>query len=219
MVGRKRTERIKNGVNQACLVAIAGASGAGKTWLAKRLEQALFPNAGRLSLDDFYKDRSHLSAPRRARINFDHPRAIDWPVVEEVLKCSLNGNPARVPEYDFARHARNETKSWAPKSVVLMDGLWLFRRPSIRKLFNLRIFIKCPVHLCQKRRVERDVRERGRTPQSVRRQFREAVLPMQKRYVAPQIKWADLVLQSPLSSGDLDTVTQRVKELLKRRVL
>src|SRR5438067_11198319 len=88
------------------IVGIVGGSCAGKSWLAERLQQALRLNATRLSQDDFYLDRSHLSSARRARLNFDHPRAIDWERLEKVLSKWAHGETASVPRYDFVTHGR-----------------------------------------------------------------------------------------------------------------
>jgi uridine kinase len=195
-------------------VAIVGGSGAGKTWLAERLLAAFGRKALRLSLDDFYRDRSHVPPARRARVNFDDPRAIDWPTVERVLRDLRGGRPARVPVYDFATHCRlPQTKALLPKPVVLVDGLWLLRRRTVRRLFALTVFIQCPACLRLSRRLARDVRERGRTPISVRRQFRETVEPMHRRHVTPQARWADVVLDERSGPGAVRRLTARLREL------
>src|SRR5262245_32229390 len=126
---------------ETCLVAIVGGSGAGKSWLARKLQTALGSRAVRISLDDFYRDRSHTSPARRANINFDHPRAIDWPAVERAVRDLRSGRTARLPRYDFKTHCRlREENILTPKPVVLIEGLWLLRRPSLRRLFDWRIF-------------------------------------------------------------------------------
>jgi uridine kinase len=178
------------------LVAIVGGSGAGKSWLANTLAAELGAQAARLSLDDFYRDRSHLPPGRRARINFDDPRAIDWPGVERVLKKLSAGRTADVPCYNFSTHCRvRGRKVLEPTPVVLMDGLWLLRRPSVRKWFALRIFVECPMQTRLQRRLDRDMRERGRTRASVVAQFREWVQPMHARYIEPQVRHADVVFR------------------------
>jgi len=186
------------------LIAIVGGSGAGKTWLADRLQQALGPEACRLSLDNFYRDRSHLPLARREQINFDHPRAIDWPCLERVLKDCRVGRATHLPHYDFTSHTRLRTDpSWRPKPLIIADGLWLLRRPAVRRLFDLRIFLDCPAELRLRRRLTRDARERGRSRASVRRQFQATVTPMHERYVAPQAGRADLVLKQPLQEAEV----------------
>ncbi|MHC1764276.1 MAG: uridine kinase [Verrucomicrobiia bacterium] len=196
------------------LVAITGWSGAGKSWLAGQLQERLGKEAGLLRLDDFYRDRSHLSAGRRNQVNFDHPRSIDWPLFERVLRRCRRGLPMQVPRYDFARHARSGFVWWRPCAVVLVEGLWLLQRASIRRLFAWSVFIECDRELCLKRRLMRDVSERGRSDLSVRSQFREHVAPMAERFVQPQAARADWVVQSPLSTAAVDEIEARIRQRL-----
>lgn len=197
------------------LVAIVGGSAAGKTWLADQLQSLLGDKAARLSLDDFYRDRSHLSPARRAKINFDHPRAIDWPRVEQTLKAFLAGQPAFVPAYDFASHSRKtDPQILSPKPVLLVDGLWLLHRPALRKLFALSIFIDCSANARLSRRLTRDMRSRGRSSESVRQQFLETVEPMHQLHVAPQLRWADICLSTPVKKADLHRIAEELTQNL-----
>ena len=197
------------------LVAIVGGSGAGKSWLAEKLLAALQPDAARLSLDDFYRDRSRLSPARRARLNFDHPRAIDWKAFEKCLRACAAGKSCRLPRYDFATHTRRVGQTvLRPKPVMVVDGLWLWHRPGLRSLFALRIYIECSQPTRLSRRLGRDQRARGRDRQSVLRQFRETVEPMHARYVAPQKKWATLRLRGKWGGKEVREVVAVVRGLL-----
>ena len=198
---------------QPLLVAIVGGSGSGKTWLAQALRAALGDEAACLSLDDFYRDRSHLSPARRARLNFDHPRAIDWDGVKAVLEGCRRGGAVQIPEYCFTTHSRAGWKEWKPRRIVLMEGLWLLRGPAIRALFDWSLFIECPSAVCLERRLARDCAERGRTPESVKVQFRDLVLPMFKRYVAPQARWATRVLSEPPGRAEVTEIAETLREL------
>jgi len=181
------------------LVALIGGSGAGKTWLAGKLQDVLGESLARLSLDDFYLDRSDLPPAERERINFDDPCAIDWPCVERVLRSCRAGSPVLAPRYDFTTHTRLPAPQlWQPAPLVLMDGLWLLLLPAIRSLFDLRIFLDCPEELRLQRRLARDVRERGRSEASLHRQFCLTVAPMHERYVVPQLAWADIIVGQPV---------------------
>lgn len=197
------------------LVALVGGSGAGKSWLADRLQRALGTDVGRLSLDDFYYDRSHLPPKRRAHVNFDHPRAIDWRSVERALKGCRNGRTIRLPRYEFASHTRRPNPElWRPKPLILMEGLWLLRRPAVRRMFDLRIFVESPARLRFRRRLARDVAERGRSPAAVRRQFFQAVAPMHDRFVAPQARWADIRLRRPPNENEVRQLAAQLRALL-----
>jgi uridine kinase len=202
------------------LVAIVGGSGSGKSWLADRLQMLLPEKAGRLSLDDFYRDQSHLPPGRREKVNFDHPSAIDWPCVEEVLQSCRRGVAVNRPRYDFTTHTRfPESSVRQPLPLILMDGLWLLHRPAVRQLFDLSIYIDCPDGIRARRRLSRDVAERGRTHAAVRRQLKTTVLPMHRRYVQPQIRWAKLVLNQPYREADLEQLADLFLALLNARSL
>jgi uridine kinase len=200
------------------LVAIVGGSGAGKSWLARRLQSILGPKAARISLDDFYRDRPELTLARRALINFDHPRAIDWPLVERVLRDCLAWRRARVPQYDFKTHARlPQSRILRPKPVILVEGLWLLRNPKLRRLFNASIYIDCPAKVRLSRRLGRDSLSRGRTEESVRRCFGKVVEPMNARFVTPQSRRAGILLKSPITSADVRRVAAQLLEQLKQK--
>jgi uridine kinase len=196
------------------LVAIVGGSSSGKTWLADQLQAALGPKAGRLSQDDFYRDRSHLSVERRSKLNFDHPRAIDWLWLESALRDLLAGRETHVPAYDFATHCRRKRlKTVRPRPILLIEGLWLLRRPSLRQLFRFSVFLQCPTRVRLSRRLGRDLISRGRTRASVREQFWQSVEPMHERYVAPQSKWAEVVFTKPCAPRDVLELAQRICQI------
>jgi uridine kinase len=197
------------------LVAIVGGSGAGKSWFVERLCALLGEAACRLALDDFYRDRSHLPEARRARINFDAPRAIDWPDAERVLRACRNGESTSVPRYDFSTYCRRSAnEAWQPRPVVFIEGLWLLRRPELRALFDLKVFLDTPASLRETRRLTRDVAERGYTADAVRQRLQTCVVPMHDRYVEPQKRWADLILIQPFDSAELRVLAGRLWSLL-----
>lgn len=185
------------------LVGIAGGSGAGKSRLARQFEDALDPETTILALDDFYRDLSKLPLSVREQVNFDDPEALDWNLLLKALKRCRAGLGFRAPRYDFATHTRREHGlRVVPRGVIIVEGLWALLKPEVRALFDFRIFLECPARVRLERRLVRDASERGRDPESIRRQFRESVLPMHNRFVAPQADWADLVLnQAPTSHG------------------
>ena len=198
------------------LVAIVGGSGSGKSWLADKLAARLGQDTVRLSLDDFYRDQSHLPAARRSRINFDHPRAIDWDSFERALRRLESGRPARIPGYDFTTHTRlDRFRLLRPRLVVIVDGLWLLRRRSIRGRFGFSIFLDCHAQLRFRRRLKRDLRARGRTQASIRHQFLTTVEPMHHRYVTPQVRHADIVLRKSPGTRELARLSDAILHAAK----
>jgi uridine kinase len=194
------------------IVGISGGSCAGKTWLADRLLSHFGESAVCLSQDDFYFDRSHLSAARRAQLNFDHPRAIDWKRLEKTLRQFARGRRASVPRYDFVTHGRVPGDlTLNPAPILIVEGLWLFRRPTLRQVFDLKIFIHSTPALCKKRRLQRDTTERGRTRQQVLQQLARYTLPMSERFIAPQEKWADLTLNAPISEKQVFEIVNNIQ--------
>lgn len=207
-------------MSRPVLIAIAGGSGSGKTWLADWLRRLIGPRAAlRLAQDDFYRDRSHLPPERRAAINFDHPAALDWEAFEAALTALRAGRPGWLPEYDFATHTRVGTVQLEPRPLVLVDGLWLLRRPAIRRLFDLSVFLRCPEPERLRRRLARDIVERARRAEDVRAQFRRTVAPMHRRHVEPQARHADLVIEYPLRTADLFRLGEAVWRVLRPRAL
>lgn len=203
--------------NKTKLIAITGGSGAGKTWLAGYLQNALgAKNVSRLALDDFYRDISQHAPSLREQSNFDHPNAIDWPVFNRVLDDCRRGRPTRTPHYNFIMHTRAPVwNNFFPAPLVVVEGLWLLWQPRIRERFDLKIFVDCAAHLRLDRRLMRDVAERGRSADSVGTQFWKTVAPMHDQFVAPQAKWADLILRAPTDNRELQGLVETIEmELL-----
>lgn len=197
------------------LVAIVGGSGAGKGWLVRKLCELLGDRVCHLQLDDFYRDRSHLSPGRRARVNFDVPRAVDWGQAAAVLRDCRAGRATYIPHYDFATYCRlADREAWTPRPLVLVDGLWLLRPPEIRRLFDLKIYLDSPLELRRSRRFTRDTTERGYALEAVAHRFQTEVAPMHDRYVEPQRKWADLVLTQPFTAEAIAMFADRLWPLL-----
>lgn len=198
------------------VVGIAGASGAGKSWLARDLQRRLRPHAARLSLDDFYRDLSPLALADRALTNFDHPSAIDWPLFETRLQEILGGGTPLLPRYDFGTHTRRTTpRRWRPRPVVLVEGLWPWWPPALRPLYRLRVFLSAEEALLFERRLQRDVQERQRTAESVHRQWHEHVWPMSRRHVLPQARHAHLRFTGQPTESQLIRLTARIRRLAR----
>lgn len=198
------------------VIGIAGGSGAGKTWLSQRLAAAFSGQVTYISLDDFYRDRSHVAPGLRRRINYDHPRAIDWPLLLKFLHEYRRGELRRaLPRYNFTTHCRQDhgvpqgRDEWRP--ILLVEGLWTLARHDMRQMFDLSIYIECPPRLRLERRIARDTLERGRSADEVRMQFHRSVAPMHNLHVAPQKRWATAVLAHPISEAQVQELIARLE--------
>ncbi len=175
-------------------IGIAGRSGSGKTRVATELAH-LWPQAGVLATDAYYRDLSHLSAAERGAVNFDAPAALDWELLVADLARLRSGAPARVPRYDFATHTRMpEPAPLAPCEVLIVEGLFALFDRRVRKMLDLAVFIDACEQECLRRRIERDVASRGRTEAFARAQWERHSAPMYERHVFPTKAYADLLL-------------------------
>jgi uridine kinase len=180
---------------RACIIAIAGPSCSGKTSIARALRGVLGEErCVLLSLDAYYHDLTSLSLEHRARQNFDAPEAIDFALAVRHLARLREGRPVFRPAYDFSTHSRAGGLRVSPAPIVVVEGLLALSSPELAPLYTLRVYVDAPPDVCLKRRLGRDVAERGRTPDSVRRQFDEHVQPMAERWVLPARYSADVLL-------------------------
>ncbi len=182
------------------ILGVAGGSCSGKTTLVEHLAQRLGPaRCAVLRQDDYYRSQPGADP---TKVNFDHPDAIDFELLAEHLDALRDGRPVPVPIYDFTTHARlDETQILQPKPLLMVEGTLLLAIPALLPRFDHRVFVECPADVRLARRLERDVRERGRSTASVHAQFANHVEPMQRAFVDPSRAAADLVLdQSALGA-------------------
>lgn len=193
----------------ATLYGICGGSGAGKTTLAVELIRRLGPDrVSALAFDAYYRDLSHITMAERTRVNYDHPDSLDNELFAQHLAELRAGQAIDVPEYDFATHTRTgATIRVEARDVVIVEGILLFSFPGIHDLLDHAIFIDVPESIRLERRVRRDVAERGRDADDVRRQFAEYVAPMHDEHVQPFRDRAHRVVRV---DEDLATVADEV---------
>jgi uridine kinase len=184
------------------LIGIAGPSGAGKSFLARHLAARL--HSPILSLDHYYRDLSHLSLDERAGSNFDEPAALEHELLIAEVADLHEGRPIAVPTYNFSVHTRTrESQVFQPAPFVIIEGLFTLHWEELRRLLGTSVYVDMTDDVCLQRRTERDVRERGRTPESVFAQFQATVAPMAERYVRPTLQYADIVVPGviPIDEG------------------
>lgn len=181
------------------IVGICGGSGSGKSTLAatlvERWQRMRGPQtAAILSFDLYYRDQSHLPLAERSQVNYDHPTSLDGELLAEHLMHLRAGREVAVPGYDFASYARTgDVHLMPPAELVVVEGILLFAFEALWELLDYRVFRDCPEDVRFQRRLERDVVERGRTPDGVRAQLEATVKPMHDRYVQPHAARADFV--------------------------
>ncbi len=195
----------------ATLIGICGGSGSGKTRLANDLaEQLGSDRVSVLPFDAYYKDLRHLSMEERAQVNFDHPDSLDADLFASHLEGLADGLDVCVPVYDFNRHQRADDLTILPaKEIVIAEGILLFTFPELVDRFDLRVFRRAPEDLRLSRRMDRDVQERGRSPESVTAQFNESVAPMHDEFVEPSAACAHRVVEH---TEELSTVVAELAD-------
>jgi uridine kinase len=175
------------------LVGIGGPSCSGKTELARWLSRAT--GAPMLNLDQYYLDLAHLDLEERAKTNFDEPASVDHDAILDHARRLRSGGSIHAPLYDFSTHARRQgDEVVGPGPVILLEGIFALYWPELREMLDVKLFVDAPDEVCLARRLERDIRERGRTRESVLHQFATTVQPMAHLHVLPTRAHADLVL-------------------------
>jgi uridine kinase len=175
------------------LIGIAGPSCAGKSYLSQHVARKL--DAAMFHLDSYYKELDHMSLVQRAHWNFDAPEALDSELLFDHVRQLYKGNAIHKPIYDFTTHSRTtETELLEPRKYIIIEGLFALYWDEITKLLGTKVFVDLGEDICLERRIERDIRERGRTRESVLEQYQSTVLPMAKRYVHPTREHADIVV-------------------------
>ncbi len=195
------------------IIGIAGCSGSGKTTLARELTQEW--SATLLPLDFYYRCLSHLPPEERALQNFDHPDSLEHDLLVKQIEELAESRSIERPVYDFTTHTRvpNLTQTVAPAPVLIVEGILALHYPRLRALYDFSIYVNAPNEICLNRRIYRDMRERGRTEESVRAQFEATAKPMADLYVIPSARHASVVVEG---TDDLDWSVEQVSVRLSQ---
>ena len=178
------------------LIGIAGASGSGKTLVARNIAKRLGSDKVVIIQEDsFYRDLSHMPLEMRASQNFDHPDAFDHDLLAAHMQQLLNGHTVQCPMYDYITHnRRKETKTVVPHRLIILEGILVLSTPRLRDLMHMRVFVDTALDICCTRRLKRDMSERGRTLDSVCQQFEDTVRPMYLQHIEPSKAYADILI-------------------------
>ena len=202
------------------LIGIAGGSGSGKTTLTSELLNEYGKDKiAVIEQDSYYKDLSHLSLEERRTYNHDHPKAIDIALFQFQLSTLLKGKNINIPIYDFSNHVRlKNTKMIVPLPVIIVEGILVLYFQELRQLMVIKIYIDTPEDIRFKRRFDRDIKERGRTAESIRKQYISTVRPMHEEFVEPSKNSADIILLGHKDQGNIiEQVRLKLDPILNNR--
>jgi len=200
------------------VIGIAGGSGSGKTTVVQEiLNRVGADRIAYLQHDSYYKDLGGLPPTMHAGINFDHPNALETELLIQHIESLRRLEAVEVPIYDFSTDRRtSQTFTVSPRPVILVEGILIFVEPELRKLFDVKIFVDTDTDLRLIRRLQRDITERGRTTESVIKQYQSTVRPMHLEFVEPSKRYADIIIpEGGHNVAALDMVVARIELLLK----
>jgi uridine kinase len=200
------------------VIGIAGGSGSGKTTVAQEILQRVGPDRiAFLQHDSYYKDLRGLPPAQRNEFNFDHPNSLETELLIEHINALRKGKAVEVPIYDFSTDSRTtRTFTVPPRNVIIVEGILIFTEAALRKVFDIKIFVDTDADLRFIRRLERDITERGRTTESVIKQYMHTVRPMHLEFVEPSKRYADIIIpEGGHNTAALDMVVARVEALFR----
>jgi uridine kinase len=202
------------------LIGIAGGSGSGKTLVARNILRDLGSDrVVVIDQDSYYHDLENIPMRDRESRNFDHPDAFDTALLKDHIRDLLSGNPIQQPVYDYAEHRRMpDTRKVGEHLVIVLEGILIFVDPELRGLMDIKLFVDADPDVRFIRRLRRDIVERGRSVDSVIRQYEESVRPMHIQFVEPTKRFADVIIpEGGHNKVAIDLVKTKIRELLRER--
>lgn len=200
------------------VIGIAGGTGSGKTTITRKIMQKFGGNVSVIYHDNYYKAHHNMSYNERAKLNYDHPDAFDTDLLVEDLKKLRRGEIVRCPTYDYTIHDRAEkTVTIRPAKVIVVEGILIFQSPELCNLMDIKIFVDTDADVRILRRIVRDVRDRGRSLESVVNQYLNTVKPMHEQFVEPSKRKADIIIpEGGHNQVALEMVLERVRAHLSK---
>ncbi|MBK86768.1 MAG: uridine kinase [Flavobacteriaceae bacterium] len=180
------------------IIGVYGGTGSGKTKIVKEITSK-FPSSKIqvISQDSYYKDNSNITFKKRCLLNYDHPYAIDFDLLYKNIKKLKDGGEIKQPIYDFKIHNRTtKTILIKPKKILIVEGILIMNNEKLRNLFDFKVFIDANSEIRMERRIKRDISERGRTREEIMSRFKSTLKPMHDKYIKPNIKLADLIIEN-----------------------
>jgi len=207
-------------MSKRILIGIAGGSGSGKTLVARTIIRDL--GSSRVAIvdqDSYYRDLDDIPLAERDLRNFDHPDAFDNELLRSHIRDLLDGKTIQQPIYDYTRHARlKETKTIGDHAVIVLEGILIFTDEELRDLMDIKLFIDADPDVRLLRRIERDIKERGRAIETILRQYQATVRPIHLQFVEPSKRYADLIVpEGGYNRVAIDLMKVKIKDLLRER--
>lgn len=199
------------------VIGMAGGTGSGKSTVARNIAKQL-PNETIeiIDYDSYYKDRQDLTYEERCKLNYDHPDSLETSLLVEHIQRLRMGESVQIPIYDFKTHSRlKETRTVSPTQIVVVEGILTFVDKLLRDQFDMKIFVDTDADIRIFRRIRRDMEERGRTFQSIREQYYNAVRPMHLQFIEPSKRWADVIFpEGGENQVALDMIVGKLKHVI-----
>ena len=204
-------------MDKVMVIGIAGGTGSGKTTITRRLMQRFGADVSVIYHDNYYKAHHDMPYEERAKLNYDHPDAFDTDLLIAAVRDLKAGKAVTCPVYDYTVHDRSkETVTVRPARVVIVEGILIYASPELRELMDIKLFVDTDADVRILRRIRRDVRDRGRSLESVIDQYLNTVKPMHEQFVEPSKRYADVIIpQGGHNQVALDMVVERVRAHLK----
>lgn len=206
-------------LNRPILIGITGGTGSGKSTVAMEIFGSLpEKNIVIIEQDSYYKNQSHLSFEERVKTNYDHPFAFDNDLLIEHLTELMNGKPINKPIYNFEEHTRKkETIIVHPKDIIILEGILILDDERIRDLLDIKIFVDTDSDVRIIRRITRDIKERGRTLDSVIEQYMATVRPAHMQFIEPSKRYADIIIpEGGYNKVAIDLMVTKVKSIISK---
>ena len=204
---------------EVTVIGVAGGTGSGKSTLVKRLQEAFrSEDVVTLCHDYYYKAHPELSYEQRTQLNYDHPQAFDTDMLVEHVRALKNNVAIEHPVYSFVEHNRTDEKvAVKPSKVIIIDGILIFENKELRDLMDIKVFVDTDADLRLARRILRDVRDRGRSMESVISQYTTTVKPMHEEFVEPSKKYADVIIpEGGFNSVAVQMLIQNIRSIVAK---
>ncbi len=177
------------------IISVGGGTGSGKTTVAQNIKRIIGDEiCDILPMDNYYRDMGHIPLDERRKYNYDHPDMIEHTLLLKHLKELQENKPIELPDYDYSQYIRIGATKFVPKRVIIVEGIFALYYEELRKMYDLAIYVDTESDIRFIRRLERDIKERGRNIDSVIKQYTETVKPMHDAYVEPTKKYADIII-------------------------